>query len=100
MVQPLWTFGKIGALQRAAGAGVDVGKAAVEVARWELRSRAAEAWLGRLLGQHLDEILVDGKGWIDKAERRMERLRAEDSPEYDQLEHLRLKTRSAEFYEL
>ncbi len=100
MVQPLWTFGKIGALQRAAGAGVDVGKAAVEVARWELRTRAAEAWLGRLLGRHLDEILVDGKGWIDKAERRMERLRAEDSPEYDQLEHLRLKTRSAEFYEL
>lgn len=100
MVQPLWTFGKIGALQRAAEIGIDVGKAAVEVARWELRVRTAEAWMGRLLGKELDAILVDGKVWIDKAERRMERLRAEDSPEYDQLEHLRLKTRAAEFYQL
>ena len=100
MVQPLWTFGKITSLQRAAESGVDVGRAAVEVARWELRVRAAEAWMGRLLGAELDAILVDGKAWIDKAERRMERLRAEDSPEYDQLEHLRLKTRAAEFYQL
>lgn len=100
MVQPIWTFGKITSLQRAAEAGVDVGKQAVEIARWELRTRAAEAWMGRLLGRQLDAILVDGKQWLDKAERRMERLRAEDSNEYDQLEHLRLKTRTAEFYEL
>lgn len=100
MVQPLWTFGKISALQRAGELGIDVGRAAVEIARWELRVRAAEAWMGRLLGRELDAILVDGKVWIDKAERRMERLRAEDSPEYDQLEHLRLKTRAAEFYQL
>jgi outer membrane protein TolC len=100
MVQPLWTFGKLSSLQRAAEAGVDVGRAAVEVARWELRVRAAEAWMGRLLGKQLDGILADGKTWLDKAEARMERLRAEDSDEYDQLEHLRLKTRSAEFYQL
>jgi outer membrane protein TolC len=79
---------------------VDVGRAAVELARWELRKRAAEAWLGRLLGSQLDAILVDGKVWIDKAEKRMERLRNQDSVEYDQLEHLRLKTRAAEFYQL
>lgn len=100
MVQPLWTFGKIGALQDAAEAGVDIGQAAVEVARWELRTRAAEAWLGRLLGRELDAILVDGQGWIEKAERRMEKLRDDDSDEYDQLEHLRLKTRIAEFWQL
>jgi len=100
MAQPLWTFGKITSLQRAAEAGVDVGKAGVEVARWELRVRAAEAWMGRLLGAELDAILVAGKTWLDKAEHRMERLKAEDSNEYDQLEHLRLKTRAAEFYQL
>ena len=100
MVQPIWTFGKITSLQRAAEAGVDVGKQAVEIARWELRTRAAEAWMGRLLSRQLDAILVDGKQWLDKAEKRMERLRNEDSNEYDQLEHLRLKTRVAEFYEL
>lgn len=100
MVQPLWTFGKISALQDAATAGVEVGKAAVEVARWELRVRSAEAWLGRLLGRELDAILVDGQSWIEKAEKRMEKLKAEDSDEYDQLEHLRLKTRVAEFWQL
>jgi outer membrane protein TolC len=100
MVQPLWTFGKIGALQEAARAGVDVGRAAVEVARWELRVRSAEAFMGRLLAGELDGILADGQGWIEKAERRMDKLRAEDSDEYDQLEHLRLKTRVAEFWQL
>jgi len=100
MVQPLWTFGKISALQAAATAGVEVGKATLEVARWELRVRSAEAWLGRLLGRELDAILVDGQSWIEKAEKRMEKLKAEDSDEYDQLEHLRLKTRVAEFWQL
>lgn len=100
MVQPLWTFGKIGALQDAANVGVEVGQAAVEVARWELRVRSAEAWLGRLLGRELDAILVDGQTWIEKAEKRMEKLKAEDSDEYDQLEHLRLKTGVAEFWQL
>jgi multidrug efflux system outer membrane protein len=100
MVQPIWTFGKIGALQDAAKAGVEVGKAAVEVARWELRVRTAEAYLGRLLSRELDAILVDGQTWIEKAEKRMEKLRAQDSDEYDQLEHLRLKTRIAEFWQL
>ncbi|MFO0747681.1 MAG: TolC family protein [Myxococcota bacterium] len=100
MVQPLWTFGKISALKAAATAGVQAGKAAVDIARWELRTRVAEAFYGRLLARELDAILVEGKGWIDKAEKRMEKLRDSDSPDYDQLEHLRLKTRVADFYTL
>jgi multidrug efflux system outer membrane protein len=100
VVQPLFTFGRIDALQAAAEKGIGVGRAAVEVARWELRSRAAEAWYSTQLARELDGLLADGKEWIDKAEARMEKMRDEDSPEYDQLEHLRLKTRVAEFYEL
>ncbi|MCC6624787.1 MAG: TolC family protein [Deltaproteobacteria bacterium] len=100
MVQPLWTFGKISALRAAAEAGVEVGHAAVDLARWELRMRAAEAFYGRILAHELEAILDEGKGWIDKAERRMAKLRDEDSPDYDQLEHLRLKTRVADFYTL
>jgi len=100
MVQPLWTFGKIGALQQAATIGVQIGQTAVDIARWELRSRAAEAYLGRLLARELDLILVDGQSWIEKAEKRMEKLKEDDSDEYDQLEHLRLKTRVAEFWQL
>ncbi len=100
VVQPLFTFGRIDALQAAAEKGIGVGRAAIEVARWELRARAAEAWYSMQLARELDGLLADGKSWIDKAEARMEKMRDEDSPEYDQLEHLRLKTRVAEFYEL
>ncbi len=100
MVQPIYTFGKIAALKRAAKAGVNVGRAQVAAARWELRIRSAQAYYGGVLAKELGAILSDGKRWIDKAETRMEKLRDDDSDDYDQLEHLRLKTRVAEFYEL
>ncbi len=100
MVQPLFTFGKLRALRRAADHGIDVGNAQTDVARWELRYRVAQAWYGALLAREIGSIAADGKKWIDKAEARMERLRDEDSVDYDQMEHLRLKTRVAEFYEL
>jgi multidrug efflux system outer membrane protein len=100
MVQPLFTFGKLRALRRAADHGIDVGNAQTEAARWELRYRVAQTWYGALLAREIGAIAADGKKWLDKAEARMERLRDEDSVEYDQMEHLRLKTRAAEFYEL
>lgn len=100
IIQPIFTSGRIEALQRAADSGVRVGRAAVEVARWELRMRAAEAWYSTILSREFDRLLSDGKTWIDKAEARMERQRDEDSPDYDQLEHLRLKTRIADFFEI
>lgn len=100
MVQPVFTFGRIGALKDAAQAGVDVGFAQIEAARWELRYRAAQAFWGAVLADELDAIFVDGKQWLDKSQERMERNRAEDSDDYDQMEHLRLKTRVAEFWEM
>ncbi|MGM0577088.1 MAG: TolC family protein [Myxococcota bacterium] len=100
MVQPLFTFGKLRGLDRAAHHGIDVGEAKKEAARWELRYRTAQAWYGAILARELEEILSEGKDWLEKAQDRMERLRAQDSPDYDQMEHLRLKARVAEFYEL
>lgn len=98
MVQPVWTFGKIEALKRAAAAGIDVSRAQREAARWELIYRLGQAYMGKLLARELRDIMDVGKTWIDKAEARMDKLRDEDSMDYDQLEHLRLKTRLAEFY--
>ncbi len=100
MVQPVYTFGRITALRDAARGGVDVGKARVDLARWELRVRMAQAYYGAQLAKELGAILRDGRSWLEKAESRMERLRAADADEYDQMEHLRLKTRSAEFFQL
>lgn len=100
MVQPIYTFGKIKALQRAADRGVNVVEAKRNAARWELYYRTTEAYMGRLLSDELNVILSDGNKWIEKANQRMEKLRDADSDDYDQLEHLRLKTRVAEFYSL
>lgn len=100
LVQPIYTFGKILSLRRAARQGVQIGRAAVDIARWELRYRLAQAWYGTLLSNEMGKILTDGKRWLTKAGKRMERLRAADSDDYDQTEHLRLKTRAAEFFAL
>jgi len=98
MVQPIYTFGKILALRRAARQGVRVGRAAIDTARWELRYRLAQAWYGTLLADEMRGILDDGNKWLDKASKRMERLRDEDSDDYDQNEHLRLQSRIADFF--
>ena len=98
--QPVTTFGRISSLRRAAKSGLAVGQAQVSLARWELRYRAAQAYYGAVLAAELRQILNEGKRWIAKAEERMERLRAADSEEYDQMAHLRLKSRLTEFFEL
>lgn len=100
MIQPVYAFGRIAALRSAARSGVDVGRARVDVARWELRVRMAQAYYGVLLSKELSTILDDGRRWLAKAEDRMERLRVADSDDYDQMEHLRLKTRSSELFQL
>jgi len=100
VVQPIYTFGKISALEHAAEHGVDMGSAKIDVARWELRHRVAQAYFGSLLASEMERILTDGKRWLEKATQRMDRLKNADSDAYDQLEHMRLKTRSAEFYNI
>jgi outer membrane protein TolC len=100
LVQPIYTFGKIATLKRAARHGVAIGHARVEAARWELRYRSAQAYNGILLARELNAILEEGTRWLDKAEKRMARMREEDSDDYDQSEHLRLKVRVAEFFQL
>ncbi len=100
MVQPVYAFGRIRALRSAASSGVDVGNARVDLAKWELRVRMAQAYYGAKLARELGAILKDGRSWLEKAKRRMDKLRAADADEYDQMEHLRLKTRSSEFFQL
>ena len=100
MAQPVYTFGKIAGLSEAAERGLDVGQAQVEVARWELRHRAAQAYQGALLSRELEALFVQGKAWLDKAEARMVKSRDEDSDDYNQLEHLRLKSRVADFWQM
>jgi outer membrane protein TolC len=98
LAQPIYTFGKVAALSRAASHGVNIGRSLVEAARYELRYRLGQAWYGVLLANELNAILRDGKKWLSRAENKMIALRDADSDQYKQNEHLRLKTRVSEFY--
>jgi outer membrane protein TolC len=98
MVQPVYTFGKIASLKRAARHGVSIGQSLVDAARFEIRHRLAQSWHGALLAAELDVILSEGKRWLERAQDRMDELKKADSDDYNQNEALRLQTRMAEFY--
>jgi outer membrane protein TolC len=91
--QPLYSFGKLAGLKLAASHGVEVGHAQVEVARWELRCRAHRAYQGAVLAREIASLLDEGQRWIETVRVRIEVLRTEDSDRYDQMAHLRLKSR-------
>ena len=56
-VLPLFTFGKIAALKRAAKQGVDIAKEKMAIARWEVALRVRKAYHGYQLALALGEIL-------------------------------------------
>lgn len=98
--QPLYSFGKLAGLKLAAAHGVEVGQAHVEVARWELRYRAARAYQGAVLSRELAGLLEEGARWIEKVQVRLEEMRKQDSERYDQMAHLRLKSRLGHFAQM
>jgi len=98
--QPLYSFGKLAGLKLAASHGVEVGHAQVEIARWELRVRAARAYYAAVLAKELGELLREGERWFETLKERIELQRTQDSDRYDQMAHLRLKSRYGVFARL
>jgi outer membrane protein TolC len=88
---PLYTFGKLSALRDMAAAGVDIGHAAVRLARSELMFQVKRAWWGLLLSKALDEVISDGESKLKKARERLQRLEEDDDDEYDQDDSFRLR---------
>ena len=98
--QPIYSFGKIAGLKSAARHGVESATAHLEVARWELRYRAARAYQGALMAREIEGILSEGARWIEKVHKRLDTLRTSDSEDYDPLVHLRLKSRFGELAQM
>lgn len=93
---PIYTFGKLAGLKRAAEAGVDVAQDLVALARAEASYRVRQAYYGWLLAKDLIEIVEEGRSYLDKAERRLKKMEMEDDPEYDQVDLLRLRVYRAD----
>jgi outer membrane protein TolC len=93
---PVYTFGKLSKLKEMAGAGVDVGKAQEQIARTQVERLVAQAYYALQLTARLGPILDEGERYLGRARTYLEKLRDEDSEEYDDVDMLRLKVYESE----
>ena len=88
---PIYSFGKLEALNAMAHAGIDVAQAKRRVVVEEITYQAKRAFFGWQFTRELREMIDEGKTYLDKARRRLEDMEARDDPEYDQIDMLKVK---------
>jgi outer membrane protein TolC len=97
IAQPLFTFGKLGALRKLAREGIEVAQATRKVAEDELRYQVARAYWGLVLVESMQEMLEDGKRILKEQRERLEKLQADRDDSFDPSDLARLETYGAEF---
>lgn len=88
---PLYTFGKIANLKKAAEAGIDIGRAREEVARAETVYRVKTGFYALSLAQELLEVVREGRDYLEKARRHLEDLEKAEDPSYDPVDKMKLR---------
>lgn len=79
VTQPLYSFGKLSAAERAFGKAVEVKRAQAEAGRWELVTQLKAAYYAALLVQELLALADEVRGYLDQAKEHLdERLSSED----------------------
>lgn len=84
LLQPIWTFGRLDGLKRAAASGVEAAEAGAAAGRAEVLFRVREAYWGLLLGQELLGVVEDIRSEADEAGERLQELFDEGSDEVTQ----------------
>jgi outer membrane protein TolC len=80
VTQPLYTFGKFTAADRALGRAVEVKRAQAATSRWELVTQLKSAYYASLLVQELLALADEVRGYLGQAKEHLdERLGSEDS---------------------
>ncbi len=87
---PVFTFGKLGALEDAARSGVQVGEALRERARDEAGLQAAQAYFGYQLARQGRATLEDTLGRLTDAETLIKELLAQESAQVTQMDTYKL----------
>lgn len=93
---PIYTFGKIDSAQRAARAGVDVGRAALDEARADIAVEIKRAYYGAQLAESVLAILRDGRKRLDDAKDRIEEELEKESGRFTSNDLRKLLVREAE----
>lgn len=92
---PIYTFGKISNLKRAARLGVDVGRAREDVARSEVAFRVKKAFHALVLAREMAEVIREGRDYLDKARRHLDNLEAADDPSFDPVDRMKMRVTDA-----
>ena len=92
LVQPLWDFGKISAGVSAAEAGVTVTTGREEGARADVDLNVRKAYWGLKLARELRLMLEEGEGYLDSAQKKIEKQLADGSGNATVTDRLRLRT--------
>lgn len=85
-VLPIYTFGKLDALEQAGRKGVEAGEALAVRARDEAQFQVSQAYYGYCLAKSAQSVLDDTMKRLDDAEKTLARLRAEGSPQVTQMD--------------
>lgn len=97
VAQPLFTFGKISALKRLAGEGVEIGQATRKIAADEMRYQVARAWWGLVAVAQMDDMIRDGKKRFVEEKVRQERLRDTADEKFNQNDLMKINIFYADF---
>jgi outer membrane protein TolC len=92
LVQPIWDFGKISAGVSAAEAGVTVTTGRGEGARADVELNVRKAYWGLKLARELRAMLEEGQGYLDSAQKKIEKQLADGSGNATVTDRLRLRT--------
>ena len=92
LVQPLWDFGKISAGVSAAEAGVTVTTGREAGARADVELNVRKAYWGLKLARELRSMLEEGEGYLDSAQKKIEKQLADGSGNATVTDRLRLRT--------
>ena len=89
-VLPIYTFGKLDALEEAGKKGVEAGQALMVTAQDESEYQASQAFYGYCLAKQAARVVEDTMKRLDDAEKSLMRLRAEGSPQVTQMDLYKL----------
>jgi outer membrane protein TolC len=92
LVQPIWDFGKISAGVTAAEAGVTVTTGRQAGARADVELNVRKAYWGLKLARELRSMLEEGEGYLDGAQKKIDKQLADGSGNATVSDRLRLRT--------
>ena len=90
LVQPLYTFGKLGNAKKAAGFGLEAGEAGVEARKNDVVLQVRKLFYGLVLAGELREIILEGGEKVQEARQRVNEMIEEDSEDVGQNDLLKI----------